>query len=215
MKSKARIVFLALVFLAFLSSQSFGTTVTSGEFQVFSTDLGGAPGDFIVMAGGFSLYVPVRGPYWPANCFFCTPGTVVDISGAAVGTDLLPGFASGVGLADWGNPNVPYESVISFTGPAIRLNHGAGIYTVPFSFSGALCGFDPGTGTCVVNLPYLSGQGTVDAFAEERYDGALFFVDTFDYAFQTPEPGTLALFGSGVIGLAGLIQRQLKPYRRT
>jgi len=208
MKSKARIVFFAFVFLAYLSSQSFGTTtVTSGTFLVFSTYLGGAPSVLSVTAGGFGLYVPVGGHYWQANCFYCAPGTVVHISGSAAGTDLGPGFANGLSV-DWGNPNAPYESVISFTGPDIRLNHGAGNYIVPFSFSGALCGFDPGTGTCVVNLPYLSGQGTMEAVTEDRWNGTL-FVDTFGYAFQTPEPGALALFGSGVVGLAGLIRRKI------
>ena len=90
------------------------------------------------------------------------------------------------------------------------LNHGAGSYTAPFAFSGALCGFDPGTGTCMVDLPDLSGQGTVFAFAEERdMNGPVLFVDSFFYEFQTPEPGTLALFGSGVVGLAGLMRRKL------
>jgi hypothetical protein len=209
MKSKARIVVCLLVFLAFLSTQSFGTAVTSGYLQVFSFWSGGQPAEFYATAGGFRLYIPVNGGNWAANCYFCAPWTIVDISGYAAGTDLGPGFANGV-YVEWGNPNAPYQSVISFTGPSIWLNHGAGSYTAPISFSGALCGFDPGTGTCVVDLPDLSGQGTVFAFAEDRGNGLL-FVDTFDYGFQTPEPGTLALFGSGVVGLAGLIWRKLEP----
>ena len=210
MKSKARIVFFALVALVSLGTLSFGTTVTSGLFLVFSGLSGGQPGDLVVTAGGFNLYVPVVGGYWAANCFFCDPGTVVNIGGYAAGTDLALGFANGL-LVDWGNPNAPYQSVLSFTGPSIWLNHGAGIYSAPFSFTGALCGFDPGTGTCMVDLPYLSGQGTVSAAAEEPYgpNGPL-YVDAFGYAFQTPEPGTLALFGSGVVGLAGVIRRKLK-----
>jgi len=211
MKLKARIVVFALVFLAFLSTQSFGTAVTSGYLQVFSFWSGGQPAEFYATAGGFRLYIPVNGGNWAANCYFCAPGTIVDISGYAAGTDLGPGFANGL-LVEWGNANAPYQSVISFTGPSIWLNHGAGSYTAPISFSGALCGFDPGTGTCVVDLPDLSGQGTVFAFAEERdLNGPVLFVDSFIYELQTPEPGTLALFGSGVVGLAGLIRRELKP----
>ena len=61
MKSKARIVFFALVFLAFLSSQSFATNVTGGYFQVFSFASGGQPGELFLTAGGFNLYVPVIG----------------------------------------------------------------------------------------------------------------------------------------------------------
>jgi len=207
MKSKARIVFFALAFLAFLSSQSFATNVTSGSFVVFSFPSGGAPGELFLTAGGFNLYVPVTGGSWAANCFFCAPGTVVDIGGSGAGPDLGPGFGNGL-LVEWGNPNAPYQSVISFVGAGMSLNHGAGLCTVPFSFSGQLCGFDPGTGTCLVDLPNLNGQGTVSAFAEDRGNNTL-FVDTFGYAFQTPEPGTLALFGSGVVGLAGWMRRKL------
>ena len=209
MKSKARIVFFALVFLAFLSSQSFATNVTGGYFQVYSFWSGGQPGELFLTAGGFYLYIPVIDGNWAANCYFCAPWTVVDISGYAAGTDLGPGFANGL-LVEWGDANAPYQSVISFTGPSIWLNHGAGSYTAPFSFSGALCGFDPGTGTCVVDLPNLNGQGTVFAFADQRdMNGQVLFVDSFIYEFQTPEPGTLALFGSGVVGLAALMRRKL------
>ena len=34
------------------------------------------------------MYVPVTGGNWAANCYLCAPGTVVDISGYAAGTDL-------------------------------------------------------------------------------------------------------------------------------
>ena len=211
MKSKARIGFFALVVLVLPSTQSFGTNVTGGYFTVYSGPFGGFPDALVITAGGLNLYVPVRGDYWPANCFFCDPGTVVSVSGGAVGTELGVGDASNFGVVDWGNPDVPYESEIFFTAPSMWLNHGAGLYTVPFSFTGALCGFDPGTGTCVVDLPYLTGEGMVDASAEEPYGlGGPLYVDAFGYGFQTPEPGTLALFGSGVVGLAGVIRRKLE-----
>lgn len=211
MNSKARLGFFAFAFLVFLTTQSFGTNVTWGYILVYSFPTDGVPSALEITASGLALDVPVFGGSWEANCFFCDHGTVVDVGGYAAGTDLGVGFASNFGVVDWGNPNAPYQSVLSFAGPSIWLNHGAGLYTTSFSFTGALCGFDPATGTCVVDLPYLTGEGTVSADAEEPYgpDGPL-YVDAFGYGFETPEPGTLALFGSGVVGLAGALRRKLK-----
>lgn len=209
MRSKAQVGIYVLVLLAFLSTQCFGTNVTSGNFVVFSGPFpSGFPDALFANGSGFSVFVPVISGFWAANCFFCADGTVVDISGGAVGTDLAPGFVNGM-MVDWGNPNAPYQSTISFSGPGIALNHGMGNYSAPFTFSASLCGFDSNTDTCVVNLD-LSGQGTVFAFAEDRGNGLL-FVDQFDYLFQTPEVGTLVLFASGVVGLAGTSRRKLKP----
>lgn len=54
-------------------------------------------------------------------------------------------------------------------GPPILRNHGAGLYTGTFTFTGALCGTDflPGNRPCLVEfpltpLPGLTGAGTVD-----------------------------------------------------
>ena len=209
MKSRLPIGLIALFFLFILTTQAFATVVTSGTFQVFP---GGIPGDFNLTADGFSLiWGGVMSGSWAANCFPCAPGTVMSIDGNAVGTDFGMGATFGSkpnGSLDFGNVNAPYPSVFSFSGPPIVLNHGAGIYDVPFSFNGALCGFDVATWTCFVDLPNLTGSGGVQADVEE--DNGLLYVDNVIYVFNTPEPATLTLLGSGILGVCGLLRRKLR-----
>ncbi|HEX8798466.1 MAG TPA: PEP-CTERM sorting domain-containing protein, partial [Terriglobales bacterium] len=88
-------------------------------------------------------------------------------------------------------------------------------WTLPFPFAAA--GGTEYWASIVpdLDLPSQWGWGTsssTDHFAWQCYFGTCGAVST-DFAFAlsatTPEPGTLVLLGSGLLGLAGVIRRKL------
>jgi PEP-CTERM motif len=63
----------------------------------------------------------------------------------------------------------------------------------------------------VLGLPPGSGSGYGTITDQEFFSGSTDYEMTITFTpTPTPEPGSLALFGSGIVGLAGVLRRRLK-----
>ena len=62
----------------------------------------------------------------------------------------------------------------------------------------------------VLGLPAGSGYGHGTITDREEFDAQFTTYDMTITFTPTPEPGSLALFGSGIVGLAGVLRRRLK-----
>ena len=150
-------------------------------------------------------------------CYACQPGTLLGVWGNTGGEDFGAGTAT-IGTTNypavwWFNVYQPYlYSVFHVTGPPILLT-GPGTFHGTFSFTGFLCGsFTDTDTTCGVDLPNLTGSGivTVEVAADVDANGnSALGVTSAGYTF-TPEPASWLLFGSGALGLGGLVYRRLR-----
>lgn len=178
------------------------TTVSSGTG---STLFGGAYGTFnlnsVTAAGTPPLPEPELSTT-SVNASSSTAGTLtVYVTEQGLGSPTgVSGFLSGF------TSNVFSGSIGSVT-EATYLDQGNGLFTTTTPLSLAVF-TSIGSITDVVNGPSLSpGYSETEVFTIVA-SGTGNVNDTITLN-QTPEPGTLTLFGSGLIGLAGLVRRKL------
>lgn len=136
--------------------------------------------------------------------------------------------AVGLGLSD--NLASNYNGPANFLGTA-SVPSGGFVYGPVLTLTGVNFTYDPSQGDLILeivvdsqdNVPNGSGNG----FNEADYTGTdttraycltnagCFGADlgalvtTFNVGSATPEPGTLVMFGSGIIGLAGMLRRKI------
>jgi hypothetical protein len=140
-------------------------------------------------------------------------GTVSFNTGALTSGSLQMGgtFAAGGTFTITGNgtPGVPSGVIFSgtFSGPVtwtlVTLSNGTHNYTLTGTLTGSLAGGSYTTQGVTVQLTINTGKG----FFNGR---TMVSSGDTNMTVTTPEPGSLSLLGTGLIGLAGLVRRKLK-----
>jgi hypothetical protein len=137
-------------------------------------------------------------------------GSVSFTTGALSSGSLQMGgtFAAGgtFSVAGNGSDGLPNGVIFSgtFSGPVtwtmVTLANGTHNYTLTGTLSGQLEGGSTVQGV-TVQLTINTGKGF--------FNGAT-NISSGDTSITTPEPGSLSLMGTGLLGLAGLVRRKLK-----
>jgi hypothetical protein len=189
---------LALPLAAFASS---GVDITN----VGGTLSGNSSG--LALTG--STIVMVNGLYGGGQDLGSNLGSFAFSTGALTSGTLSGGgvFAAGGSFTITGNGTngVPNGVIFSgtFSGPVswtmVTLANGTHNYTLSGAVSGAL-GNGYATNGATVQLTINTGKGLFNGSTT---------ISSGDTNIVVPEPGTLSLFGTGLIGLAGVIRRKL------
>lgn len=138
-------------------------------------------------------------------------GTVSFTTGALTSGSLTGGnatFAAGGTFTITGNGvnGVPNGVIFSgtFSGPVTVVENGAGS-SFSYTITGAL------SGTLYTGFKTVAATSQLTVFTHKGplVNGGSVTISSGDTTIVVPEPGTLSLFGTGLIGLAGLVRRKL------
>ena len=186
-------------------------------FASNSVDFTNSGGTLTGSASGLSLsgstLIAVNGLFGGGLTTGTDLGYVTFTTGALTSGSLSGGnatFASGGTFTITGNGvnGVPNGVIFSGTfgpGPVtlteVQLGNGTYNYTITGSLSGQLS-----TGFQTVGATV---QLTINTHKGPLANGGSVTISSGDTNIVVPEPGTLSLFGTGLIGLAGLVRRKL------
>jgi PEP-CTERM motif len=136
-------------------------------------------------------------------------GSVTFSTGALASGSLQMGgtFAAGGNFTITGNGTngIPNGTIFNgtFNGPVtwtlVTLANGTHNYTMTGTVTGSLGTFS--TNGVTVQLTINTGKGFFNGSAQ---------ISSGDTNIVVPEPGTLGLLGTGLVGIAGLVRRKLK-----
>jgi hypothetical protein len=199
---------LALPLAAFASS-SIDTSNSGGTLTGTSSGLSLSGSTLTQVTGLFGSSGLIQGSNLGSVSFSTGALTSGSLSTSCSVTCVVATFAGGGSFTISGNGSngVPNGVIFSgtFSGPVTVIenpsasNNGTASYTITGALSGTLyTGFKTVAATSQITV--FVHKGTLA-------NGAT--ISSGDTTIVVPEPGTLSLFGTGLIGLAGLVRRKL------